>query len=71
MEDKEVETVAQHLSEWSCRQPCVIVGGNVAKQLTLQVSFGKGTVLSLKAVPSYDFVFKKEEKQNKTKKPQR
>lgn len=62
MEEKEVETVAQHLSEWSCGQPCVIVGGNVATQLTLQVWFGKGAVLSLKAVPGYDFVFKKEKK---------
>lgn len=38
----------------------MIVGGSVAKQLTLQVWFGKGAVLSLKAVPGYDFVFKKE-----------
>lgn len=48
--------------EWSCRQPCVIVGGSVAKQLTLQVWLGKGAVLSLKAVPGYDFMFKKEVK---------
>lgn len=40
----------------------VIVGGNVAKQLTSQVWFGKGAVLSLKAVPGYGFVFKKEKK---------
>lgn len=62
MEEKEIGTVTQCLSEWSCGQPCVIVGGNVAKQLTLQVWLAKGAVLSLKAVPGYDFVFKKEEK---------
>lgn len=59
MERKEVETVPV---EWSCRQPCMIVGGSVAKQLTLQVWLGKGAVLSLKAVPGYDFMFKKEVK---------
>lgn len=59
MERKEVETVPV---EWSCRQPCMIVGGSVAKQLTLQVWLGKGAVLSLKAVPDYDFIFKKEVK---------
>ena len=37
MEEKEVETVAQSLSEWSWGQPCVILGGSVAKQLTLQL----------------------------------
>lgn len=59
-EEKEVETASQCLLEWSCGQPCV--AGSVAKQLTLQVWFGKGGVLSLKAVPGYDFVFKKQEK---------
>lgn len=59
MERKEIETVPV---EWSCRQPCVIVGGSVAKQLTLQVWLGKGAVLSLKTVPGYDFIFKKEVK---------
>lgn len=39
-----------------------VVEGSVAKQLTLQVWFGKGAVLSPKAVPGYDFVFKNEEK---------
>lgn len=43
-----------------CGQPGV--GGNVATQLTLQLWFGKGAVLSLEAVPGYDFMFKKEER---------
>lgn len=62
METKEVETVAQRLPEWSCGQPCVIAGGNVAKQLTLQVWFGEGTVLSPKALSGYDFLFKNKKK---------